>query len=47
MILVDDVSATTSPIGATQMVDFNVGLNGWRANSTDFIAALKAAASKH
>jgi len=46
VILVDDVSATTSPIGATQMVDFNAGLNGWRANSTDFIAALKTAASK-
>lgn len=46
VILVDDVSATTSPIGATQMVDFNAGLNGWRANSTDFMAALKAAA-KH
>jgi nicotinamidase-related amidase len=46
VILVDDISATTSPIGATQMVDFNAGLNGWRANSTDFIAALRAATKK-
>ncbi|KAF8811558.1 Isochorismatase hydrolase [Phlegmacium glaucopus] len=46
VILVDDVSATTSPDSATQMVNFNAGLNGWRANSTDFIAALKAGAKK-
>jgi len=44
VILLDDISATTSPIGATQMVDFNAALNGWRANSTNIMGALKAAA---
>ncbi|KAF4610258.1 hypothetical protein D9613_010309 [Agrocybe pediades] len=44
VILLDDISATTSPLAATQMVDFNAGLNGWRANTTDIMAALKAAA---
>jgi len=46
VILLDDISATTSPIGATQMVDFNAVIDGWRANSTDIMAALKSAAKK-
>ncbi|KAH9480816.1 Ureidoacrylate amidohydrolase RutB [Psilocybe cubensis] len=46
VILMDDISATTSPIGATQMVDFNAQLNGWRANSTDILGALKKAAKQ-
>ncbi|KIJ54896.1 hypothetical protein M422DRAFT_153239 [Sphaerobolus stellatus SS14] len=46
VILLDDVSATTSPSSATGMVDFNAGLNGWRANSTDILPALQKAA-KH
>ncbi|KAJ7205505.1 Isochorismatase hydrolase [Mycena pura] len=40
VILVDDISATTSPSAATGMVDFNAALNGWRANSTDILPAL-------
>ncbi|KAF9075783.1 Isochorismatase-like protein [Rhodocollybia butyracea] len=44
VILLDDISATTSPASATQMVDFNVELDGWRANSTDILPALKNAA---
>ncbi|KAJ7762656.1 Isochorismatase hydrolase [Mycena metata] len=40
VILVDDVSATTSPASATGMVDFNAQLNGWRANSTNILPAL-------
>ncbi|KAK7002354.1 Isochorismatase hydrolase [Favolaschia claudopus] len=40
VILVDDISATTSPMAATGMVDFNAALNGWRANSTDIIPPL-------
>jgi len=47
VILLDDISATTSPLGATQMVDYNAQLNGWRANSTDIIGALKNAAEKN
>ncbi|KAJ7149265.1 Isochorismatase hydrolase [Mycena crocata] len=40
VILVDDISATTSPSAATGMVDFNAALNGWRGNSTDILPAL-------
>ncbi|KAJ7721838.1 Isochorismatase hydrolase [Mycena maculata] len=40
VILVDDISATTSPSAATAMVDFNAALDGWRANSTDILPAL-------
>ncbi|KAJ7708719.1 Isochorismatase hydrolase [Mycena rosella] len=40
VILVDDISATTSPSAATGMVDFNAALNGWRANSTDILPTL-------
>ncbi|KAJ7852651.1 Isochorismatase hydrolase [Mycena olivaceomarginata] len=40
VILVNDISATTSPVAATGMVDFNAALNGWRANSTDILPAL-------
>ncbi|KAJ3828574.1 Isochorismatase hydrolase [Lentinula raphanica] len=40
VIIVDDISATTSPLFATQMVDYNVGLDGWRANSTDILPGL-------
>ncbi|GJJ06675.1 hypothetical protein Clacol_000870 [Clathrus columnatus] len=46
VILLDDISATTSPLSATQMVDYNAGLNGWRANSTDILAAIQKAAKK-
>ncbi|KAF9042302.1 Isochorismatase-like protein [Panaeolus papilionaceus] len=41
VILVDDISATTSPSSATGMVDFNASLNGWRANSTGIIPAVQ------
>ncbi|KAF5341485.1 hypothetical protein D9758_013937 [Tetrapyrgos nigripes] len=44
VILLDDISATTSPRAATQMVDFNAALNGWRANTTDILEALMGAA---
>lgn len=47
VILLDDISATTSPLSATQMVDYNAGLNGWRANSTDILAAIQKAAKRH
>lgn len=40
VVLLNDISATTSPLYATQMVDFNVGLDGWVANSTDILPAL-------
>ncbi|KAF8826762.1 hypothetical protein HHX47_DHR5000566 [Lentinula edodes] len=40
VIIVDDISATTSPSFATQMVDYNVALDGWRVNSTDILPAL-------
>ncbi|KAJ7093897.1 Isochorismatase hydrolase [Mycena belliarum] len=40
VVLVDDISATTSPAAATGMVDFNAALNGWRANSSDILPAL-------
>ncbi|KAJ6458336.1 Isochorismatase hydrolase [Mycena vitilis] len=40
VVLVDDISATTSPSAATAMVDFNAAGNGWRANSTDILGAL-------
>jgi len=46
VILMDDISATTSPLSATQMTDYNAALDGWRANSTDIMAALKSAAKK-
>ncbi|KAH9480817.1 Ureidoacrylate amidohydrolase RutB [Psilocybe cubensis] len=46
VILVDDIAATTSPIGATQMVDFNAQVFGWRANSTDILDAVKKAARR-
>jgi nicotinamidase-related amidase len=45
VILLDDISATTSPIAATQMVDFNAMLNGWRANASDILDALKGASA--
>ncbi|THU79067.1 Isochorismatase hydrolase [Dendrothele bispora CBS 962.96] len=45
VILLDDISATTSPRSATEMVDFNAEGNGWRANSTDIIGALRDAAA--
>lgn len=40
VILLDDISATTSPLSATQMVNYNSALDGWRANSTDILPAL-------
>ena len=40
VILLDDISATTSPLSATEMVNFNVALDGWVANSTDILPAL-------
>jgi nicotinamidase-related amidase len=45
VILLDDISATTSPIAATQMVDFNAEGNGWRANASDILDALKGASA--
>jgi len=41
VVLVDDISATTSPLSATQMTDYNAGLDGWRANSTDILPSLQ------
>ncbi|KAJ7446018.1 Isochorismatase hydrolase [Mycena galericulata] len=41
VILVDDISATTSPSAATGMVNYNAALDGWRANSTNILPALK------
>ncbi|KAF8148875.1 Isochorismatase-like protein [Crassisporium funariophilum] len=46
VILLDDISATTSPIGATQMVDFNAAIDGWRTNSTGMLGALSKAAKQ-
>ncbi|KIK68119.1 hypothetical protein GYMLUDRAFT_810917 [Collybiopsis luxurians FD-317 M1] len=43
VILLDDISATTSPLSATEMVNFNVALDGWVANSTDILPALTSA----
>ena len=43
VVLVDDISATTSPLFATQMVDYNVALDGWRTNSTGILPALMSA----
>ncbi|PPQ75172.1 hypothetical protein CVT26_008702 [Gymnopilus dilepis] len=47
VILVDDISATTSPASATAMVNYNAALNGWRTNSTDIMGALQKAAKSH
>ncbi|KAF8900706.1 Isochorismatase-like protein [Gymnopilus junonius] len=47
VILLDDISATTSPASATAMVNFNAMLDGWRANSTDIMGALQKAAKGH
>ncbi|KIM85906.1 hypothetical protein PILCRDRAFT_65647 [Piloderma croceum F 1598] len=40
VIMVDDISATTSPNYATEMVVFNIGGDGWTANSTAIMSAL-------
>jgi len=40
VVLVDDIAATTSPLAASQMTDFNGALDGWTANSTDILPAL-------
>ncbi|KAF8531118.1 Isochorismatase-like protein [Gautieria morchelliformis] len=41
VIYVEDIAATTSPLFATQMVVFNIGGDGWTANSTSIVPALK------
>jgi nicotinamidase-related amidase len=46
VVLLDDISATTSPAGATEMVNYNAMLDGWRANSTDIMGALQSAAKQ-
>ncbi|KZT18803.1 Isochorismatase hydrolase [Neolentinus lepideus HHB14362 ss-1] len=44
VILVEDMSATTSPEYATQMTLYNGAGDGWITNSTDILAGLAAAA---
>jgi len=40
VIYVEDIAATTSPLYATQMVVYNIGGDGWTANSTAIVPAL-------
>jgi len=41
VIHVEDISATSSPLFATQMVNYNIGGDGWTANSTMILPALQ------
>ncbi|PPQ68867.1 hypothetical protein CVT24_007676 [Panaeolus cyanescens] len=45
VILVDDMSATTSPASATAMVDYNAAIDGWRTSSPGVVDALRKAST--